>query len=133
MIAAILLAPAVALAQGRPQADVSCKSRAERLQYDCVIKLLSSQGNKPLSGVDLRVGADMPSMPGVHHVAPVTAAEQAERGTYHARIVLEMHGDWALHLDLSGPVQDRVVKILRFEPDSVGEAPPPATRRSHGH
>jgi hypothetical protein len=43
-----------------------------------------------------------------------------------------MHGDWALKLDLSGAVRDRVVKLLRFESDRVGEAtpaPPPARHR----
>jgi hypothetical protein len=133
ILAMMLLAPGAALAQGRAKADVSCTPRAERLQYDCVIRLSSAKDNKPLSGVNLSVGADMPSMPSAHHVAPVTATEEAEKGTYRARIRLEMHGDWMLHLDLSGPMRDRAVKMLRFEPDSVGEAPPRAAPNSHTH
>jgi hypothetical protein len=27
-----------------------------------------------------------------------------------------MHGDWVLKLDLAGPVRDRIVKSMRFEP-----------------
>jgi hypothetical protein len=68
----------------------------------------------------LSVGADMPSMPGMHQVPPVKAAEDLVGATYRARLVLEMHGDWALHLNISSPVRDRLIKTLRFEPDRVG-------------
>jgi hypothetical protein len=30
-----------------------------------------------------------------------------------------MHGDWALQLNLSGPLRDRIVKVLRFEGSQV--------------
>jgi YtkA-like protein len=121
-----------AQAQVRAKADVDCRP-AEELQYDCVIKLANSRTGEPLSGVTLTVGADMPSMAGAHTVRPVKATEQPDKGTYRARIELEMHGDWALRLDISGAVRDRVVKLLRFEGDRVGEAPPaPAPgRRRH--
>jgi hypothetical protein len=118
-------------AQVRAKADVSCRP-AEELQYDCIIKLANSRTGEPLSGLTLTVGADMPSMAGAHTVRPVKATEEPDKGTYRARIELEMHGDWALKLDLSGAVRDRVVKLLRFESDRVGEAtpaPPPARHR----
>lgn len=118
-------------AQVRAKADVSCRP-AEELQYDCIIKLANSRTGEPLSGLTLTVGADMPSMAGAHYVRPVKATEEPDKGTYRARIELEMHGDWALKLDLSGAVRDRVVKLLRFESDRVGEAtpaPPPARHR----
>ena len=120
-----------ARAQVRAKADVSCRP-AEELQYDCVIKLANSRTGEPLSGVTLTVGADMPSMAGAHNVRPVTATEEPDKGSYRARIALEMHGDWALRLDISGVVRDRVIKLLRFESDRVGEAtpaPPPARHR----
>jgi hypothetical protein len=116
-----LCAPEHAAAQVRAKAVVACTPGAGRLNYDCIIKLANARTNEALSGVGLTVGADMPSMPGVHNVRPVKAIESAEKGTYQARIVLEMHGDWALRLDLSGAVRDRVVKVLRFESDRVGE------------
>lgn len=116
-------------AQVRAKADVDCKPSAEKLQYDCVIKLANARTNEPLSGLTLTIGADMPSMPGAHFVRPVVATEGSDRGTYGARITLEMHGDWALHLSLSGAIRDRVVKVLRFEGDRVGEAVP---ARKHG-
>jgi hypothetical protein len=33
-----------------------------------------------------------------------------------------MHGDWAVRLDLSGAVRDRVIAMLRFEGDHVTDA-----------
>ena len=117
-------------AQVRAKADVSCQP-AERLQYDCIIKLADSRTSEPLSGLTLTVGADMPSMPAVHNVRPVKATEEQDKGIYRARIALEMYGDWALRLELSGTVRDRVVKLLRFESDRVGEATPAPERHRH--
>ena len=99
-------------AQVRAKADVSCRPGTEQLHYDCIIKLANSRTSEPLSGLTLTVGADMPSMPAAHNVRPVKATEDPDKGTYRARIVLEMHGDWALRLDVSGAVRDRVVKVL---------------------
>jgi len=42
-----------------------------------------------------------------------------------------MYGDWALRMELSGGVRDRVVKMLRFESDRVGEATPASGRHRH--
>jgi hypothetical protein len=73
----------------------------------------------------------MPSMPAAHNVRPVKATEEQDKGTYRARIALEMYGDWALRLDLSGAVRDRMVKLLRFESDRVGEATPEPRHHRH--
>ena len=127
----VLCAAESAQAQVRAKADVSCKPGAEKLHYDCIFKLADSRSNAPLTGLGLTVGADMPSMAGAHNVRPVKATEDEEKGTYKARIVLEMHGDWALRLDLSGKVRDRVIKVLRFESDRVGEPPPAPGRHRH--
>jgi YtkA-like protein len=121
--------PATALAQVRAKADVACKPSGTTLQYDCTIALTNSRTNEPLGGVTMTVGADMPSMPMMHNVRPVAAAPGHEPGTYRARILLEMHGDWALQLNLSGPVRDRVVTNLRFEPDRVAPAAKAPPRR----
>jgi hypothetical protein len=122
-----------AWAQTRAKADLTCKAGTQKLHYDCVIKLLDSRSGAPLSGVTLMVGADMPSMPGMHNVRPVKATEGPERGTYRTPLVLEMHGDWAVRLDLSGPMRDRVIKVLSFEGERVGEPAPPQkpARRKH--
>ena len=66
----------------------------------------------------------MPSMPMAHNVRPVQATAGPEAGTYRARLTLEMHGDWALRIDVTGPVRDRIVKVMRFEPGRAGPSPP---------
>ncbi|MCH7633344.1 MAG: FixH family protein [Proteobacteria bacterium] len=58
--------------------------------------------------------ADMPSMPMAHNTAPVNAIAMSKPGNYHARLKLEMHGEWALTMDVSGPLRDRLVKKLQF-------------------
>jgi hypothetical protein len=128
-----LCGPQNAHAQVRAKADVSCRPGGEKLHYDCIIKLANSRTGEPLSGLTLMVGADMPSMPGAHNVRPVKATEDEDKGTYRARVALEMHGDWALRLDLSGAVRDRVIKTLRFESDRVDEATPARPPGRHRH
>lgn len=100
----------------KARAEVSCAAASKPLQYDCTIKLSDSRSGAALSGVDVTVGADMPSMPMAHNEKPVRAIPGSEPGTYRARIDLEMHGDWAVKVDLAGPVRDRIVKSMRFEP-----------------
>jgi hypothetical protein len=70
-------------------------------------------------------------MPAAQNARPVKATEEQDKGTYRARIALEMYGDWALRLDLSGAVRDRMVKLLRFESDRVGEATPEPRHHRH--
>jgi hypothetical protein len=100
----------------KAKAEVNCAATAKPLEYDCAIKLSDSRSGAALSGVEVTVGADMPSMPMAHNVKPVKAVPGNEPGTYRARILLEMHGDWAVKVDLTGQVRDRIVKSMRFEP-----------------
>ena len=116
---AVCLSAGSALAQVRAKADVACRPAGTTLQYDCSITLTNSRTNEPLTGVTLTVGADMPSMPMMHNVRPVKAEPGPTPGTYQARLALEMHGDGALQLNLAGPLRDRVMRTLRFDPDRV--------------
>ncbi len=100
----------------KAKAEVSCSATAKPLEYDCTIKLSDQRSGEALTGVDVTVGADMPSMPMAHNVKPAKAMPGNEPGTYRANIKLEMHGDWAVKVDLAGPVRDRIVKSMRFEP-----------------
>ena len=100
----------------KAKAEVSCSATARPLEYDCSIKLSDQRSGEALTGVDVTVGADMPSMPMAHNVKPVNATPGSEPGTYRAHIKLEMYGDWAVKVDLVGPVRDRIVKSMRFEP-----------------
>jgi hypothetical protein len=101
-----------ALAQ-RLDAEVDCKPTKHDLVYDCRFVLKEAKTGKPVSGAELAVGADMPSMPMAHNVKPVKAAPGGAPGEYTARIELEMFGEWALKLDVRKPVRDRIVK--KFE------------------
>ncbi|MDE0058928.1 MAG: FixH family protein [Defluviicoccus sp.] len=98
----------------RAKATVECAPTAERLVYDCKIVLMGRKSGQPLAGAKLVVGADMPSMPLAHNVRPVTAAPGEKPGMYEARIELEMHGEWALRLDVSGPLRDRLIHKMHF-------------------
>jgi hypothetical protein len=100
----------------KARAEVSCSAAAKPLEYDCTIKLSDSRSGEALTGIEVTVGADMPSMPMAHNLKPAKAMPGNEPGTYRAHIKLEMHGDWVVKLDLAGPVRDRIVKSMRFEP-----------------
>ena len=107
-------------ADTRAKADVTCRSTTTALAYDCAIKLTDARTGSPLTGVQVTVGADMPAMPMAHNVRPAVAKPGAEPGLYQARIELEMHGDWALQINIAGAVRDRVVKTMRFGEDHRG-------------
>jgi hypothetical protein len=119
---AVCFAGALRAAEVRAKADVTCQPTGEPLQYDCTIRLTQARTGAPLTDVTMMVGADMPSMPMMHNVRPMKATAGRESGSYEARLDLEMTGDWALRIDLTGKVRDRVVKVLRFEEDRVGPA-----------
>jgi len=107
-----LFISAPVLAQ-RTDAGLKCKYSGTDFIYDCVIRL--SRGGEPLSGAQVSVGADMPSMPMAHSIKPVKARPGTKPGEYEARLDLEMQGEWAVKLRISGPVRDRVVKKVRFD------------------
>jgi hypothetical protein len=104
----------------RPMAEVSCAPSGEKLVYDCVINLMTMPGHRPIEGAEITVKADMPSMPMAHIVAPIKAAPKGGAGKYHARLHLEMLGEWALTMDIAGPVRDRIVKKLHFGGSDAG-------------
>ena len=88
-----LLISAPVLAQ-RTEADLKCKYSGKDYIYDCIIRL--SRGGEPLSGAQLSVGADMPSMPMAHNLKPVKARPGKKPGEYEARLDLEMPGEWTV-------------------------------------
>jgi hypothetical protein len=119
---AFCFAGALSAAEVRAKADVTCQPTGKPLQYDCTIRLTHARTDAPLTDVTVMVGADMPSMPMMHNVRPVKATVGRSPDTHEVRIDLEMLGDWALRIDLTGKARDRVVKVLRFEQDRVGPA-----------
>lgn len=121
----LLLAPLDGFAQ-RPEADLQCQSTGTGFVYDCTIGL--SRGGQPLSGVQVTVGADMPSMPMAHSTRPVKAQPTKTPGKYRAKLDLEMSGEWAVKLRLAGPVRDQLV--LHYEFDERGARPVRGTGKS---
>ena len=98
---------------------MSCKFTGTDFVYDCLIRI--SQGGKPLSGAEVRVGADMPSMPMAHNVKPVKARPGKAPGEYRATLDLDMTGEWTVKLRLSGAVRD--VLVLHHVFTESGTAP----------
>jgi len=110
-----LMAPQAALAQ-KTDATLDCKPTGKDFVYDCLIRL-----NPALAGVQITLGADMPSMPMAHQVKPVKASPTETPGEYRAKLDLEMTGEWAVKLRLAGPVRDQL--ILHYEFDARGARP----------
>ena len=111
LLISVLLAPLTVLAQTR--ADMQCKPAGKDLIYDCVIRL--ARGDQPVEGAQVTVGADMPSMPMAHNVKPVKARPGSGPGEYLARLDLEMPGEWAVKVRISGKVRDQVVLHRHFD------------------
>jgi hypothetical protein len=107
-----------AIAQ-RLQGELDCKPTKTDFIYDCTVKL--ARNGQPLSGAQITVGADMPSMPMAHNVKPVKAKPGTQPGEYEAKLDLEMLGEWAVKLRLAGPVKDQL--ILLYEFDEKGARP----------
>jgi len=108
-----LLVPLPTLAE-RVGVDIDCKPTKRDLVYDCRILLKDAKSGQPVGGAEVSIGADMPSMPMAHNVRAVKAKPGAAPGEYLARIELEMHGEWALKLDVRGAVRDVIVRKLDF-------------------
>jgi hypothetical protein len=114
VLIALSLAPP-AFAQ-RTTAKLDCKYTGKDFIYDCIIRL-----EPPMEGVHIIVAADMPSMPLAHNVKPVKASQTKILGQYRARLDLEMPGEWAVKLRLSGAVRDQ--HVLHYEFDERGARP----------
>ncbi len=112
-IAALLLALAFPAGAQPVQARLDCKLTDTDFVYDCIIRL-----NPPKAGVRISVTADMPSMPMQHNTVPVKAKPGKAPGEYRAMLDLEMPGEWAVKLRLSGATRGIVMLNYVFpEPD----------------
>ena len=112
LLTLLLLGAGPALAQ-RVEVDLDCQPAKGLLTYDCTIRL--RRAGQPLTGAGVSIGADMPSMPMAHNVKPVNAVPGEQPGEYRARLELEMSGQWAVKLRLSGPVRDQIIVKRNFE------------------
>lgn len=114
LLSALAMAGADAFADERLRARVDCVPAAERLVHDCTIELTGRKSGKPIEGAEIVINAYMPTMPMVHNVPPVTASPAGKPGLYMARLHLEMVGEWALKLHISGPHRDLIVTKIIF-------------------
>jgi hypothetical protein len=121
----LVLLPCPALAQ-RVQGDMSCTHTGVDFVYNCVIHI--QKGVEPVSNLNIVVGADMPSMPMAHNVKPVKARPGKTAGEYLARLDLEMAGEWAVKIRVTGPVREQLV--LHYEFDERGARRATRSRRS---
>jgi len=103
----------------KAEARLDCKHTGKDFIYDCALQI--SREGQPVTGLDIRIGADMPSMPMAHNVKPVKAQPTKTPGEYRARLDLEMPGEWAVKLRLGGPVRDQL--LLHYEFDERGARP----------
>ena len=109
----LLLAASWPVLAQEPRAGLHCKPTATDYVYHCTIRL--TRDGKPLPGLAVTVGADMPSMPMAHAVKPVKAKPAKSPGAYQASLDLEMLGVWAVTLDLGGPANGRLVLLYDFD------------------
>lgn len=88
------------------KAEVACAREKEWLRYRCAVTLTNRQSGKPVEGATVVLTGDMPSMPLVHSVTPVSAAPGTTPGSYQGVIQLEMVGRWVIAVRVTGPVTD---------------------------
>jgi hypothetical protein len=112
LLVILMLFPCTTFAQ-KVRSAMECKFTGTDFVYDCKIRL--ARGDQPLDGARISVGADMPSMPMAHNIKPVIAKPGKGPGEYEARLDLDMIGEWAIKLRLSGPVRDQLILLYHFD------------------
>jgi hypothetical protein len=119
-------------AQGQParaRVDLRCEARGLGPRLDCLLRVQRPDGT-PMEGAALTLGASMPSMPLAHSVPRVAARPSGKTGEYAVSLELEMSGVWALEIDLSAPVRERIVRVVRAqECEKTDPCPVPDVRR----
>ena len=116
------------------KSKTECVAEGIKFEYFCTLILM--QSDEPLKGVDLTVGATMPSMAMAHNIKPILVAEHAALpGHYSFRLQLEMYGEWRLSYDMVTPIRDRLHETLLFTKVGArpGQVPSHKKNRKHGH
>lgn len=123
LIVALGLASPSAAAQSRLKAELGCEATAAHLAYNCTVRIAEVVSGKAIDGLQVDLKADMPSMPMAHNIPPVRAEPTGEPGVYAFPIRLDMSGNWAFSIRLSGPREDLLVEILNFDADDAATQP----------
>jgi hypothetical protein len=95
-------------------ADVTlrCAAEGHALRQRCTVYVADRRTGRGIAGATVTLLADMPSMPLVHALAPVTAAPDSPPGTYRGMLALEMSGRWVVAVRVTGPVADQSTHVL---------------------
>ena len=126
-LSAFLSTCAWAQSSARPALDLQCTSFGSGPTLECTARLM--RAGKPLKDAKLTLSAHMPSMPMAHTVKAVNAVATGQPGEYRAALELEMHGLWAVQIDVSRPLRDRLVRRVRVEPCKADFACPARVMR----
>ncbi len=110
------------LAGERAGAEVTCQPTGKALVYSCTIAVKGRKSGEPVVAEALSVKADMPSMPMAHNIPPASAMPvEGKPGHYMATLELDMHGEWALAIEVDGKtagaaarVRDKVIVKREF-------------------
>lgn len=116
----LILVAGTSRAADRAEAEVTCLPTRDKLVYDCLVRLTGAQSKAAVTGAEVMVSADMPSMPMAHNVRPVSANPvRGEPGVYGFRLHLEKQGEWALKIGVNKPFRDLLIRVLEFGPTVV--------------
>ena len=113
-LAAMLPSSPLLAQPARARAELRCEAHGMGPQIDCLVRLQHPDGT-PLAGAALTVGASMPSMPLAHSVPRVAARPSGKPGEYAASLALEMSGVWAVEIDISTPLRERIVRVVQAQ------------------
>lgn len=121
-----------ASADTRMAAKLACEATTVNLAYDCTVHIEDSASKAALDGLSIEVKADMPSMAMAHNIPPVRAMPTNEPGIYAFPIKLDMFGNWAFSIRVSGARNDLLVEVLSFREGEMNAAPNAAGAEAGG-
>ena len=128
--AALLLAQSAVMAGDRMMVRHSKQSTGAEsgLGYEYTFRVTRHGSGDPVDGAEFAVSTDMPSMPGAHHMPPVTGEPTGEPGAYKAEFDFDMPGGWNLILKFKKPSRDQVVIS-----DMIDKQPSGKDHAAHDH
>ena len=123
--AALLLAQSAVMAADRMMVQHSKQSTGAEsgLGYEYTFRVTRHGSGDLVDGAEFSVSTDMPSMPGAHHMPPVTGMAAGEPGVYKAELDFDMPGEWNLILRFKKPNRDQVVISDMIDKHSDGKGP----------
>lgn len=129
--AALLLGLTIPAHAQRVDAELTCAPTETEMEYRCTIELTS--GGAPVEGAVFSVKPEMPAMPMAHNLRPVEATTTAEPGVYEVLLPVEMHGRWALRVEITEPSRDLIVLHEEFFPEEAQDGVLHGTEHGHGY